>query len=157
MCRAGCARWGLGIAVLLVVFGLPAIARAGDEVAAASAASTTPATPSFQGRSGDNAWLLTSSALVLMMTGPGLALFYCGLVRKKNVLSVMMQCIFLMCLMSVIWALYGFALSFGNDPAVVAKDNRRPMIPGTPTSATSSTTCSWTTSTRFGTKLSTSR
>ncbi len=124
MCRAGCARWGLGIAVLLVVFGLPAIARAGDEVAAASAASTTPATPeASKVDPGDNAWLLTSSALVLMMTGPGLALFYCGLVRKKNVLSVMMQCIFLMCLMSVIWALYGFALSFGNDPAVVAKDN----------------------------------
>ena len=50
--------------------------------------------------------MLTSSALVLMMTAPGLALFYCGLVRKKNVLSVMMQCVFLMCLMTVIWA-YG--------------------------------------------------
>ena len=60
--------------------------------------------------------MLISSALVLMMTGPGLALFYCGLVRKKNVLSVMMQCIFLMCLMTVIWALYGFGLSFGSDP-----------------------------------------
>ncbi|MGA2253426.1 MAG: hypothetical protein ABSG53_02095, partial [Thermoguttaceae bacterium] len=52
----------------------------------------------------DNAWILVSSALVLMMTAPGLALFYCGLVRKKNVLSVMMQCIFMMCLMTVIWA-----------------------------------------------------
>ena len=68
--------------------------------------------------------MLISSALVLMMTGPGLALFYCGLVRKKNVLSVMMQCIFLMCLMTVIWALYGFALSFGNDPAVVDKNDK---------------------------------
>jgi Amt family ammonium transporter len=68
--------------------------------------------------SGDNAWVLTSSALVLMMTGPGLALFYCGLVRKKNVMSVMMQCIFLMCLMSVIWALYGYTIAFGgsDDP-----------------------------------------
>lgn len=64
---------------------------------------------------GDNGWMLTSSALVLMMTGPGLALFYCGLVRKKNVLSVMMQCMFLMCLMSVIWALYGYTLAFGGD------------------------------------------
>jgi Amt family ammonium transporter len=73
---------------------------------------------------GDNAWMLTSSALVLMMTGPGLALFYCGLVRKKNVLSVMMQCIFLMCLMTVIWALYGFALSFGKDPEFVDKDGK---------------------------------
>jgi ammonium transporter, Amt family len=66
---------------------------------------------------GDNAWLLVSSALVLMMTGPGLALFYSGLVRKKNVLSVMMQCVFLMCLMSVIWALYGYTLGFGGDTA----------------------------------------
>ena len=59
-----------------------------------------------------------------MMTGPGLALFYCGLVRKKNVLSVMMQCIFLMCLMSVIWALYGFGLSFGNDPEAGKKSEK---------------------------------
>ncbi len=64
---------------------------------------------------GDNAWMLTSSALVLLMTAPGLALFYSGLVRKKNVLGVMMQCIFLMCLMTVIWALWGYTLSFGGD------------------------------------------
>ncbi len=57
--------------------------------------------------------MLTSSALVLMMTGPGLALFYCGLVRKKNVLGVMMQCVFLMCLMTVVWVLYGYTLAFG--------------------------------------------
>ena len=63
----------------------------------------------------DNAWVLTSSALVLMMTAPGLALFYCGLVRKKNVLSVMMQCIFLMCVMTVIWVVYGYSLVFGGD------------------------------------------
>jgi len=65
---------------------------------------------------GDHAWMLTSSALVLMMTGPGLALFYCGLVRKKNVLSVMMQCLFLEGLMTVIWALYGYSLAFGGVP-----------------------------------------
>ena len=64
---------------------------------------------------GDHAWMLTSSALVLMMTAPGLALFYSGLVRKKNVLGVMMQCVFLMGLMSVLWALYGYSLSFGGD------------------------------------------
>src|SRR4026208_2535410 len=52
---------------------------------------------------GHNAWMLTSSALVLFMTAPGLAMFYSGLVRKKNILSVMMQCLFLMCLMSIIW------------------------------------------------------
>ncbi len=66
---------------------------------------------------GDNAWMLTSSALVLMMTGPGLALFYSGLVRKKNVLSVMMQCFFLMGLMTVIWALWGYTLAFGGSGA----------------------------------------
>ena len=64
---------------------------------------------------GDTAWMLVSSALVLMMTAPGLALFYGGLVRKKNILSVMMQCIFLMGLMSVIWVLWGYSLAFGDD------------------------------------------
>jgi len=62
---------------------------------------------------GHNAWMLTSSALVLFMTAPGLAMFYSGLVRKKNVLGVMMQCLFLMGLMTVIWGLYGYSLSFG--------------------------------------------
>ncbi len=57
--------------------------------------------------------MLTSSALVLMMTAPGLALFYGGLVRKKNILSIFMQCLFLMGLMSVIWAVYGYSLAFG--------------------------------------------
>ncbi|HZP17195.1 MAG TPA: ammonium transporter [Terriglobales bacterium] len=63
--------------------------------------------------SADNAWMLTSSALVLMMTGPGLALFYGGLVRKKNVLATMMQSFALMALISVLWALCGYSLAFG--------------------------------------------
>jgi ammonium transporter, Amt family len=62
--------------------------------------------------SGDNAWMLVSSALVLMMTGPGLALFYGGLVRKKNVLGTMMQSFFLMALITVLWALFGYSLCF---------------------------------------------
>jgi Amt family ammonium transporter len=61
---------------------------------------------------GDNSWLLVSSALVLMMTGPGLALFYGGLVRKKNVLGTMMQSFSLMALITVLWALVGFSLAF---------------------------------------------
>jgi Amt family ammonium transporter len=61
---------------------------------------------------GDNAWVLVSAALVLMMTGPGLALFYGGLVRKKNVLGTMMQSFILMALVSVLWALYGYSLAF---------------------------------------------
>ena len=61
---------------------------------------------------GDNAWMLVCSALVLMMTGPGLALFYGGLVRKKNVLATMMQSFILMAVVTVIWALYGYSLAF---------------------------------------------
>ena len=61
---------------------------------------------------GDTAWMLVSSALVLMMTAPGLALFYGGLVRKKNILGVMMQCIALMGVMSVVWAVWGYSLAF---------------------------------------------
>ena len=62
-----------------------------------------------------NAWMLVCCAMVLFMTAPGLAMFYGGLVRRKNVLSVMMQCIFLMGLMTVIWATYGYSLAFGGD------------------------------------------
>ncbi len=62
-----------------------------------------------------NAWMLVCCALVLFMTAPGLAMFYGGLVRRKNVLSVMMQCICLMGLMTVIWATYGYSLAFGGD------------------------------------------
>lgn len=64
--------------------------------------------------SGDTAWLLTSTALVLFMTLPGLALFYGGLVRAKNVLSVLMQCFALTCLMSLVWIAVGYGLAFGN-------------------------------------------
>jgi len=68
---------------------------------------------------GNNAWMLTSTALVLFMTAPGLAMFYSGLVRKKNVLGVMMQCVFLMGLMTVIWAVYGYSLSFGGEHPLI--------------------------------------
>jgi len=63
---------------------------------------------------GDNAWMLTSAALVLMMTGPGLALFYGGLVRKKNILATMMQSFAMMCLVTIIWAIVGYSLAFGH-------------------------------------------
>ena len=62
---------------------------------------------------GDNAWMLISAALVLMMTGPGLALFYGGLVRRKNVLGTMMQSFILMALITVFWAMVGYSLAFG--------------------------------------------
>ena len=63
--------------------------------------------------SADNAWMLTSAALVLMMTGPGLALFYSGLVRKKNVLATMMQSFALMAVITVLWGVFSYSLSFG--------------------------------------------
>jgi Amt family ammonium transporter len=63
--------------------------------------------------SGDNAWMLVSSALVLMMTGPGLALFYGGLVRKKNVLGTMMQSFAMMAIVTLLWGLVSFSLAFG--------------------------------------------
>jgi Amt family ammonium transporter len=69
--------------------------------------------------SADNAWMLTSSALVLMMTGPGLALFYGGLVRKKNVLGTMMQSFALMAVVTVLWGLFSFSLSFGSGSSFI--------------------------------------
>ncbi len=68
-------------------------------------------------RSGDTAWLMTSTALVLFMTIPGLALFYAGMVRAKNTLSVMMQCFAIAGLVSVLWVLYGYSFAFGGSGA----------------------------------------
>ena len=69
--------------------------------------------------SADNAWMLTSAALVLMMTGPGLALFYSGLVRKKNVLGTMMQSFALMAVITVLWGLFSYSLSFGSGNSFI--------------------------------------
>src|SRR6266852_5253728 len=77
--------------------------QAADNATAIAAAQTA----------GDNAWMLMSAALVLMMTGPGLALFYGGLVRKKNVLGTMMQSFMMMALITVLWAFVGYSLAFG--------------------------------------------
>ncbi|MDH3282026.1 MAG: ammonia channel protein, partial [Gammaproteobacteria bacterium] len=66
---------------------------------------------------GDSAWLLTATALVLFMTIPGLALFYGGLVRDRNVLSVLMQCFSITCAVSVLWLVYGYSLAFGDGGA----------------------------------------
>ena len=79
---------------------------------AGTATATDAAIKSAQS-AGDNAWMLVSCALVLMMTGPGLALFYGGLVRRKNVLATMMQSFILMALVSVLWAVFGYSLAFG--------------------------------------------
>jgi Amt family ammonium transporter len=91
----------------------PELDAAGPQVAEMPAESPAEAVDEPEIDRGDNAWMLVSTALVLFMTAPGLAMFYSGLVRKKNVLGVMMQCIFLMGLMTVVWALYGYSLAFG--------------------------------------------
>jgi len=69
--------------------------------------------------SADNAWMLVSAALVLLMTGPGLALFYGGLVRRKNTLAIMMQSFMLMAVISILWALVGYSLCFGGNGPVI--------------------------------------
>src|SRR5262249_30854202 len=81
--------------------------------AAAALAEDAAAAPKFD--TGDTAWMLTSSALVLMMTIPGLALFYGGLVRPKNVLSTLMHSFFCASLISVTWVLFGYSMAFGPD------------------------------------------
>jgi ammonium transporter, Amt family len=82
-----------------------------DESSGETAAEEAPV--EFNGA--DMAWMMVSCAFVLMMTAPGLALFYGGLVRKKNILGVMMQCVFLMGLMSIVWALWGYSFAFGGS------------------------------------------
>ncbi len=80
--------------------------------------------------SGDTAWMLTATALVLFMTIPGLSLFYAGMVRAKNALSVMMQCFAITCLMTVLWALYVYSLAFGNDVGGVIGDFSKAFMSG---------------------------
>ena len=90
--------------------GLGALISAATALAEEAAA---PAAPKFD--TGDTAWMLTSSVLVLMMTIPGLALFYGGLVRSKNVLSTLMHSFFCAALISVTWVLFGYSMAFGPD------------------------------------------
>ncbi len=117
-------RWFLASMLLLVTSGV----SFSQEAAAVSQPETPLAGPVGQPaatapaiapdiNSGDIAWMLVSSALVLMMTAPGLALFYGGLVRKKNILGVMMQCIILMGLMSTLWVVVGYSLAFDTSIA----------------------------------------
>ncbi len=90
----------------------PTAAAAEAAPAEAAAAAETPAEAAPTLNSGDTAWMLTSTVLVLFMTIPGLALFYGGMVRSKNVLSVLMQCFAITGLMTVLWTVYGYSLAF---------------------------------------------
>jgi len=80
--------------------------------------------------SGDTAWMLTATALVLLMTIPGLALFYAGMVRSKNVLSVMMQCFAITALITVLWTVYGYSLAFDTTGMVEGTTNLNSFIGG---------------------------
>jgi len=89
--------------------------------------------------SGDTAWILTSTALVLFMTLPGLSLFYAGLVRSKNAISVLMQCFAIACIVSVAWVVYGYSLAFtegnaflgGTSAFFLSGIGRESLAPGT--------------------------
>lgn len=108
----------LVMAVLILAFAPAVIAQTGAPAPSPSTDVTARLTKLEQQTadaksSADNAWMLTSAALVLMMTGPGLALFYGGLVRKKNVLGTMMQSFALMAVITVLWGLFSYSLAFG--------------------------------------------
>ncbi len=115
----------LSLLLLLGCFVSPAFA-------AAPIASSSPDAPATQAQiaalqkavahaqmAGDNAWILVSAALVLLMTGPGLTLFYGGLVRRKNILGTMMQSFAMMGLITIVWALVGYSLAFGHGNAFI--------------------------------------
>jgi ammonium transporter, Amt family len=98
----------------LLAYPLAAVAQAGQAPATQDQIDALRQAVQNAQSAGDNAWMLTSAALVLLMTGPGLALFYGGLVRKKNILATMMQSFAMMCLVSVLWAIVGYSLAFGH-------------------------------------------
>ena len=133
--------WKCCLVVSMVLAAVPLLAQQTSASAAstsqtASPTATAPTTPEIAKAvneklaqldqhvtaaqsSADNAWMLVSAALVLMMTGPGLALFYGGLVRRKNTLAIMMQSFLLMALITVMWALVGYSLCFGGNGPVI--------------------------------------
>ena len=120
-------RW-LNVLLILLFFWTavyPAISQTSSNLTSASSDSQTERITRLEQavteakNSADNSWMLVSSALVLLMTGPGLALFYGGLVRKKNVLATMMQSFALMAIVTILWALFGYSLSFGTGNSFI--------------------------------------
>ncbi|MCB1901099.1 MAG: ammonia channel protein, partial [Rhodocyclaceae bacterium] len=87
--------------------------------AAAPAAEAPAAAPAVEVNKGDVSWMMVSTLLVLFMALPGLALFYGGLVRSKNMLSVLMQVMVVFSLISVLWAVYGYSLAFGGEGTII--------------------------------------
>src|SRR4051794_29112985 len=103
MLKTGAARFGARgmLSIALLTLAVPALAQGADQPAKIDAA--------------DTAWMISATALVLMMSIPGLALFYCGMVRKKNVLATMAQTLLCVFLCSILWAAVGYSLSFTGE------------------------------------------
>jgi Amt family ammonium transporter len=126
----------VSFALLATLFGLAAPALADDAAAPASAAAATTAAPAadaaapapkcgdkgFDCNKGDVAWMMTSTAFVLLMTVPGLALFYAGMVRRKNALSTVMQSFSIFVVVAVLWVIYGYSMAFtaGHEGSALA-------------------------------------
>jgi Amt family ammonium transporter len=102
-------RWGLTALLPALLAALPALA---------ADAPAPPKIPAVD--TGDTAWMLASTALVLMMTVPGLALFYGGMVRKKNLLAMLMQCFAITCIVTIVWTVAGYSLAFTNGTGGLA-------------------------------------
>ena len=111
-----CARFCL---VLLLFSGCLSFAQTPSSPATAAQIAQLQAQVAQAQSSADNSWMLASAALVLLMTGPGLALFYGGLVRRKNVLSILMQCIAMMSIITVVWAILTYSLAFDSGTAFI--------------------------------------
>ena len=127
---AGCA---MALAVGGASLSITAPAYAADDAkpavtapaaAAAATAEAPAAAPALVPNKADTVWMLLSTALVLLMTLPGLSLFYGGLTRSKNILSIMMQCLVIFSLISVLWAVYGYSLAFTEGSAFIGKFDR---------------------------------
>ncbi len=117
--------WGLSALLFALLLALPAFADDAPAAAAAAAAAAGP--PKID--TGDTAWMLTSTVLVLLMAIPGLALFYAGMVRKKNVLATMMQSFAICCIVTLVWVVAGYSIAFTNGNAYMG-DFSRVMLNG---------------------------
>jgi ammonium transporter, Amt family len=114
--------WGLSALLFALLLALPAFADDAPAVAAAAAAAAPAGPPKID--TGDTAWMLSSTALVLLMTIPGLALFYAGMVRKKNVLATMMQSFAICCIVTLVWFVAGYSIAFTNGNAYMGDFSR---------------------------------
>ncbi len=119
--------WGLSALFFALLLALPAFADDAPAAAAAAAAAVPASPPKID--TGDTAWMLTSTALVLLMTIPGLALFYAGMVRKKNLLATMMQSFAICCIVTLVWVVAGYSIAFTNGNAYMG-DFSRVMLNG---------------------------